>query len=66
MKELNISKESDQDKQSQTYKNLKTSDANIVKRHVKYMSQHNIEVTDDQKRLPSLYWIPQMHKNPSH
>jgi hypothetical protein len=65
MKELNISKESNQDKQSQTYKNLKTSDANIVKRHVKYMSQHNIEVTDDQKRLPFLYWIPKMHKNPS-
>ena len=29
------------------------------------MSKHNIEVTDDQKRLPFLYWIPKMHKNPS-
>ena len=65
MKELAMSKDSDQDKQSQTYKNLKTSNENIVKRHVAYMSQHNIGFTDDQKILPFLYWIPKMHKNPS-
>ena len=65
LKELGISSDSDKKKQSQTYKKLKVSDLDIVKRHVNYMSRHDIKVTDDQKSLPFLYWIPKMHKNPS-
>ena len=29
------------------------------------MKTHNIALTDSQKTLPFLYWIPKMHKNPS-
>ena len=65
MKELTIYQESTQDQQSQTYKHLKTSDANIVKRRVHYMSRHKVEVTDDQNRFSFFHWIPKMHKDPS-
>ena len=63
--ELNVAADVNGKKQSQTYNKLKISSSNVVKRHAKYMSKHNIEVSDDQKRLPFLYWIPKMHKFPS-
>ena len=63
LKELCLSKDSK--KKKSTYKNLKIKQSNVVKRHVQYMSKHNIKIEDDQKRLPFLYWIPKMHKTPS-
>ena len=63
LKELCLSKDSK--KKKTTYKNLKIKQSNVVKRHVQYMSKHNIKIEDDQKRLPFLYWIPKMHKTPS-
>ena len=67
MKELNI-QNLDKKKKTQlnrTYKYLKTNPSQIVKRHVKYMEKHNIKLDHSQLKLPFLYWIPKMHKNPS-
>ena len=65
MKELNIL-ESNSKKQSQsTYERMKTKPNDIVKRHVKYMKEHNIDLAESQLRLPFIYWIPKMHKSPS-
>lgn len=48
-----------------TYKCLKSKPSIIVKRHAKYMKDHNISLDEDKLKLPFLYWIPKMHKNPS-
>ena len=37
----------------------------VVKNHVIYMKKYNIPLNLDQKKLPFIYWIPKMHKNPS-
>ena len=29
------------------------------------MKKHNIKLDESQQKLPFLYWIPKMHKNPS-
>lgn len=53
-------------KGSKTYEFLgKVSETDIVKKHVKYMNRHSIELISSQESLPFLYWIPKMHKNPS-
>jgi len=53
-------------KGSKTYEFLgEMSETDIVKKHVKYMNQHGIELMSSQESLPFLYRIPKMHKNPS-
>ena len=67
MKELNI-QNLDKKKKPQlngTYKYLKMNPSQIVKGHVKYMEKHNTKLDKSQLKLPFLYWIPKMHKNPS-
>ena len=61
-------KDRDKGKQSQsnsTYKYLKSNPSIIVKRHVKYMTDLDIDLDDTLLKLPFLYWIPKMHKSPS-
>ena len=55
LKELNISE--DLKKTQSTYKSLKITPSRVVQRHIKYMSEHNIEVDDFQKRLPFLGFL---------
>ena len=50
---------------AKTYRCLKSKPTTIVNRHALYMDKHNIGLDESQKRLPFLYWIPKMHKNPS-
>ena len=66
LKELNILKDSEEKKKTEsTYVRLKTKPEDIVKRRVKYMEKHNIDLDESQLKLPFLYWIPKMHKIPS-
>ena len=50
---------------AKTYRCLKSKPTTIVNRHALYMDKHNIGLDESQKRLPFLYWIPKMHKDPS-
>ena len=67
LKELNVLvSDKDRSKPDSTYIRIENkSKEDIVKAHVKYMKNHNLVLTDSQQSLPSLYWIPKMHKFPS-
>ena len=40
------------------------SSEDIVNTHDTFMKSFGIELSDDDKRLPYLYWIPKLHKSP--
>ena len=44
---------------------MKSKPSVIVNRHAKCMKKHNIDLVESQLKLPFLYWIPKMPKNPS-
>ena len=51
--------------QSETYE--KTNDKNkkdIIEDNIKYAEKLNTAVTDKDHDLPSMHWIPKMHKTP--
>jgi len=48
-----------------TYKPELISDKEVLTKHVKDMkSNFNINVSDKDLKLPKLFWIPKLHKNP--
>jgi hypothetical protein len=50
---------------SKTYKEIKNESADkIISNHIKYLSSMRINVDDEFKQLPRLYWTPKMHKKP--
>ena len=67
LKELNLLPDSKkgQSQSKSTYKCLKSKPSMIVNRHANYMKEHGIGLDKSQLKLPFLYWIPKMHKNPS-
>ena len=65
LKELDMLESDVQRNSAKTYRCLKSKPTTIVNRHALYMDKHNIGLDESQKRLPFLYWIPKMHKNPS-
>ena len=40
------------------------SSEDIVNTHDTFMTSLSIELSDDDKRLPYLYWTPKLHKSP--
>ena len=40
------------------------SSEDIVNTHDTFMKSLGIELSDDEKRLPYLYWTPKLHKSP--
>ena len=47
-----------------TYISCQMSFEDIVNTHDTFMKSLGIELSDDDKRLPYLYWIPKLHKSP--
>ena len=47
-----------------TYENSSKSVEEIVEDNVTYSKRLGLEVEDREKELPSMYWIPKMHKDP--
>ena len=41
-----------------------TNIQDVVNRHVAYMRDRGIQVQSDLQQLPSLYWLPKLHKTP--
>ena len=58
--------EIDQDKssKSQTYTETTLSKQEIIDNHKSVLSSFNIATKDDDYELPSMYWIPKLHKDP--
>ena len=46
------------------YTSRQMSSEEIVNTHDTFMKSLGIELSDDDKRLPYLYWIPKLHKSP--
>ena len=49
---------------SSTYTSCQMSSEDIVNTHDTFMKSLGIELSDDDKRLPYLYWTPKLHKSP--
>ena len=47
-----------------TYTSCQMSSEDIVNTHDSFMKSLGIELSDDDKRLPYLYWTPKLHKSP--
>ena len=47
-----------------TYTSCQMSSEDIVNTHDTFMKSLGIELSDDDKRLPYLYWTPKLHKSP--
>ena len=58
--ELGISKTST----NSTYKQTMLTKKEILANHKSFMTNFNIKTNDVQNDLPSLYWIPKLHKRP--
>ena len=46
------------------YTSCQMSFEDIVNTHDTFMKSLRIELSDDDKRLPYLYWTPKLHKSP--
>ena len=47
-----------------TYTSCQMSSEDIVNTHDTFMKSLDLELSDDDKRLPYLYWTPKLHKSP--
>ena len=47
-----------------TYTSCQMSAEDIVDTHDTFMKSLGIELSDDDKKLPYLYWTPKLHKSP--
>ena len=47
-----------------TYTSCQMSSEDIINTHDTFMKSVGIELSDDDKRLPYLYWTPKLHKSP--
>ena len=47
-----------------TYTSCQMSSKDIVNTHDTFMKSLGIKLSDDDKRLPYLYWTPKLHKSP--
>ena len=47
-----------------TYTSCQMSSEDIVNTHDTFMKSLGIELSDDDKKLPYLYWTPKLHKSP--
>ena len=45
-----------------TYKEVHSDCVNIISRHLDYMVRNEIEVQEQHEQLPSIYWLPKLHK----
>ena len=66
IKELGINI-NDEHTHSDTYRSISNIDGkSIISNHVnKLKTEFNFDVNDENLCLPSVYWLPKMHKNPS-
>ena len=47
-----------------TYKLQNVKKESIIQTNTLFCEKYKLAVSEDQKTLPIMYWIPKMHKNP--
>ena len=47
-----------------TYEPVVRDKAEVINEHLKYMASNHIKVKPELRCLPSLYWLPKLHKQP--
>ena len=47
-----------------TYKKINKTSSSIIKSHFKDLKKYNLKTDEKMEKLPSMYWIPKLHKNP--
>ena len=47
-----------------TYKKINRTSSSIIKSHFKDLKKYNLKTDEKMEKLPSMYWIPKLHKNP--
>ena len=52
------------DVDTSTYQRTNLTKEEILKNHCSVLSSFGINTLDDDADLPSLYWIPKLHKDP--
>ena len=52
-------------KPDRAYQEIKQSSEEIIKLHDKEIQIFEVNIDEKQHQLPTLLWIPKMHKNPS-
>ena len=49
---------------SETYKCIEVSSTEVITTHKTALAQYDLPLKEDMDCLPSMYWIPKMHKTP--
>ena len=49
---------------STTYNNVDIPKADIINDNANYCNKFDLKLTEKQKALPIMYWLPKMHKTP--
>ena len=64
-KELNYKVQPNHDDINKTYQQIhdKSKEA-VIDEHKKFLAKNNITLDQKMETLPTMYWIPKMHKNP--
>ena len=48
-----------------TYSPVLDDSSHIIHSHIRYLKEKfNVNCKDDDKRLPNIFWVPKLHKNP--
>ena len=47
-----------------TYETCSDNEMNIVRDHISFLSKYGIVPDDKNHSLPSMYWLPKLHKDP--
>ena len=48
----------------QTYESCSVRNEDIIIKHKEFITRQNVKIPDEMTQLPTLYWLPKMHKNP--
>ena len=62
--ELNYSQILSNNSPSDTYEFITKSPSDIIQEHRSTLSKHELKMEEGMNCLPSMYWIPKLHKNP--
>ena len=48
-----------------TYTPIQLDEKAVVTQHIADLSSYKVELSDNQGKLPTMYWIPKLHKSPN-
>jgi len=64
MKKIHLNIVSNELKSVQTYQKVNTFEMEIFVSHDSFNNKHGIKLEDNFKNLPTIHWLPKVHKIP--